>query len=71
MPGWDGTYFYGDHDVGWVRSFVYAGGAAGSRLEHPGLDQGPQSLSSFGLDARGELYLANFGDGLILRVVPR
>jgi glucose/arabinose dehydrogenase len=70
MPGWDGTYFYGDHDVGWVRSFVYAGGAATSPLEHSGLDQGPQSLSSFGLDTRGELYLADFGDGLILRVGP-
>jgi len=71
MPGWDGTYFYGDHDLGWVRSFTWAGGTATNAMDHPGLDQGAQTIGTFGLDARGELYLANFGAGLVLRVVPR
>lgn len=61
-PELAGTYFYGDYCTGLMRSFRIQGGAAVDELDWTETlrtaDGGAmQGLSSFGLDAAGELYL--------------
>jgi glucose/arabinose dehydrogenase len=63
-----GVYLYGDYCSGWVRSFRYAGGAATEHRDWPSLAVNG-GLSSFGEDARGELYLTSLS-GKLYRVVP-
>jgi glucose/arabinose dehydrogenase len=71
MPGYHGTYFYSDNDNGRVRTFVYAGGAATAQNEDPNLDFFNDGPSSWGEDARGELYLAGVYSGAVYRIVPQ
>lgn len=73
MPGFSGAYFYGDYCAGFVKSFRMAGGlvtdprdwtdavAPGGALVN--------SLTSFGQDAQGEIYITD-RDGTVLRIVP-
>jgi hypothetical protein len=68
MPAISGLYFYGDYCSGWVRSFRYAGGAATENRDWPLLAVSG-GLSSFGEDARGELYITSLS-GTLYRVVP-
>jgi glucose/arabinose dehydrogenase len=68
IPTLAGTYFYSDYCSGWIRSFVYAGGAATSPAAWPALDTHGQ-VTSFGEDARGELYVVTAG-GTIYRIAP-
>jgi glucose/arabinose dehydrogenase len=63
-----GLYLYGDYCGGWVRSFRYAGGTATENREWPLLTVSG-GLSSFGEDARGELYLTSLS-GSLYRIVP-
>jgi glucose/arabinose dehydrogenase len=63
-----GVYLYGDYCSGWVRSFRYAGGAATENRDWPLLAVSG-GLSSFGEDARGELYITSLS-GTLYRVVP-
>jgi glucose/arabinose dehydrogenase len=55
LPELVGHYFYADYCQGWIRSFRLANGSASERREWrlPGVG----SISSFGEDARGELYV--------------
>jgi glucose/arabinose dehydrogenase len=74
-PELAGTYFYGDYCTGLLRSFRIMNGAAveekdwtrALRTEAGGAMQG---LSSFGLDAAGELYLVLL-DGEVYRLMKR
>lgn len=68
IPELAGTYFYGDYCDGWIRSFVYQGGTATNASSWPSLDTG-QQITSFGEDARGELYVVLAG-GTIYRIAP-
>ena len=68
IPALTGIYFYGDYCSGWVRSFRYAGGGAAENRDWPLLAVSG-GLSSFGEDARGELYIASLS-GKLYRVVP-
>ena len=68
IPELAGTYFYGDYCDGWIRSFVYQGGAATGAASWPTLDTG-QQITSFGEDARGEIYVVLAG-GTIYRIAP-
>jgi glucose/arabinose dehydrogenase len=68
IPALAGIYFYGDYCSGWVRSFLYAGGAAAENRDWPLLAVSG-GLSSFGEDARGELYITSLS-GKLYRVVP-
>jgi hypothetical protein len=74
MPDLAGRYFYGDYCAGFVKSFRMVGGAPAQNATHtPGVDPGmilSGSLTSFGLDAEGELYIVDRG-GTVLRVGPR
>jgi glucose/arabinose dehydrogenase len=66
IPALRGHYFYADYCEGWIRSFRYADGAATDarswELENVG------NVSSFGEDARGELYVISLA-GSVHRIV--
>ncbi len=55
IPELRGRYFYSDYCNGWLRSFLYAGGAATDRVDW-GIASVGQVLS-FGEDAQGKLYV--------------
>lgn len=69
LPNLAGTYFYGDYCNGWIRSFRYSGGQAGTPREWPALKPGGQ-ITSFGEDAAGELYVMQ-QDGKLFQFVAR
>ncbi len=59
-----GHYFYADYCTGTVSSFAYPSAA---KVDWPQLSGG--NISSFGQDARGELYVVRLG-GAVYRIVP-
>ena len=67
VPSLAGLYLYGDYCGGWVRSFRYASGAATENRDWPSLSVSG-GLSSFGEDARGELYITSHS-GSLYRIV--
>jgi glucose/arabinose dehydrogenase len=67
IPSLVGTYFYADYCRGWVRSFRFADGGATDRHDWPSLSPGG-SVTSFGQDTAGELYVLT-SDGGIYRIV--
>ena len=69
IPALQGQYLYADFCQGWVRSFRLKGGAAVERREWPTL-QPVGSVTSFGEDAHGELYLLT-ELGLAFKIVPQ
>jgi cysteine-rich repeat protein len=82
MPGMQGVYFYGDFGSGFINTFHgVSGGNAQNVTERSGdLDPatggfGIGSISSFGEDARGEIYIVDYGsgggfDGEVFKIVP-
>jgi glucose/sorbosone dehydrogenase len=64
-----GTYFYGDFCAGFVRSFRYQNGQPTEQTEWPLLSPPGSSITSFGEDFSGELYLMTQGGGLF-KIVP-
>jgi hypothetical protein len=65
-----GLYLYADYCNGWVKSFRYANGQVTEQQEWPDLEPGG-SISSFGEDAQGELYVVVYGSsGAVYRIVP-
>ncbi len=71
--GYVGRYFYGDFITGRVWSVELTGaGAAVNQLEHTaelsGGGASVGSISAFGLDAQGGVYIVNYGAGAVLRV---
>jgi glucose/arabinose dehydrogenase len=75
MPDLRGTYFFGDYARGTIHSFVVSNGNAGTVTNRTAaLDpSGPRTIrliSSFGEDARGEMYVADYLDGEVYRIVP-
>lgn len=66
-PAIQGTYFYADFCAGFVRSFRFNNGSAVERTEWPLL--AASSITSFGQDGLGELYLLTQG-GNVSRIVP-
>jgi glucose/arabinose dehydrogenase len=62
IPEIQGVYFYSDFCSGFVRGFRFVGGAPTDSREYSDLEpEGDRSVSSFGEDAAGELYLTTFG----------
>lgn len=59
-----GTYFYADYCAGFVRSFRYQNGQPTDQKEWPLLSPTGGSITSFGEDATGELYITTQGGGL-------
>ena len=66
LPALRGTYFYADYCEGWIRSFRYADGRATDARSWSVADVG--TITSFGEDARGELYV--LGRGGVYRIAP-
>jgi hypothetical protein len=56
MPELAGTYFYSDYCAGWIRSFLFNGTVTDKREWNLG---SVGSVTSFGEDASGELYLTS------------
>jgi len=73
LPNLLGTYFYADFCTGTIRSFRYIGGAVTEQQDRTAQLTPPQgllgSISSFGEDAAGELYIVSL-DGSIYKIVP-
>ncbi|HET9063040.1 MAG TPA: PQQ-dependent sugar dehydrogenase [Candidatus Binatia bacterium] len=70
MPDLAGRYFYSDYCTPFVDTFVMSGGVATSFVDKTGqLGAGLGNVSSFGQDARGELYIVEHG-GSVWRIVP-
>ena len=67
MPGLQGTYFFGDYCTGFIRSIRLSGGVATSLTEV--LRPGRFAISSFGVDADGEVHVADYA-GSVYRLVP-
>ncbi len=67
IPAVQGRYFYADFCQGWVRSFRYQSGQVSEETEWPGLSQAG-SITSFGEDAVGELYVL-VSSGSVYRIV--
>ena len=73
IPALQGTYFYGDFCAGFVRSFRFVNGQVTEHadwvaLRPPGGNP-VGSITSFGEDAAGELYIMTSQGGLF-RIVP-
>ena len=69
LPILAGQYLYADNCGGWVRSFQYALGRAGNLQDWTAQLNAGTGVSSFGEDARGEVYIINLG-GKVYRIVP-
>jgi glucose/arabinose dehydrogenase len=70
MPGHHGTFFFGDYCEGFVRSFRLVNGEVADQRDWTDpLARGVGSLSAFGVDADGEMYILDL-DGDVSKVVP-
>ena len=67
LPALQGLYFFGDFCHGWVHSFRFSGGTATELTNWPTL-RTASTLTSFGEDAAGELYVLE-SSGRVSRVV--
>jgi hypothetical protein len=81
MPDLRGTYFYSDICTPFIKTFKgVSGGSAQSQQDRtadlaPGGGLAIGGVSSFGEDARGELYVVDYGgggagQGEVYRIVP-
>ena len=69
MPGYAGTYFYGDFCSGFIRSFRFQDGRVVEQRDWTE-SLGPRhGLTSFGTDADGEIYMLEI-TGNVYRIVP-
>jgi hypothetical protein len=68
IPALVGQYLYSDYCASFVKSFQFSGGAATNQQTWPTL-QPAGSVSSFGEDAKGELYIVTLNGG-VYRIVP-
>ena len=69
MPGHHGTFFFGDFCEGFVRSFRFVNGTVTDQRDWTGQIGRARSLSAFGVDADGEMYIVDL-DGEVFKVVP-
>jgi len=81
MPDMQGVYFYGDYGSAFIHTFQgVSGGDAQNDTDRTG-DLSPSTgghtidaISSFGEDARGEIYVVDYGsgafDGEVFKIVP-
>lgn len=74
IPELRGTYFYADYCTGRIWSFRYNGTFLSdstertAQLDPPG-SQLISQVSSFGEDARGELYILDIADGEVYKII--
>jgi glucose/arabinose dehydrogenase len=68
IPEIDGHYFYSDYCGGFLRSFVYRDGEIGEERDWTDEMGVAGSVTGFGIDGRGEMYVAT--TEALLKVVP-
>ena len=76
IPALQGKYFFADHGFTTIWSLRYDGNAVTELVDHsselePAGANTLNSISSFGEDADGEMYIVDIGDGEIYKIVPR
>lgn len=73
IPDLQGTYFFADFCSGDIWSMPAGGGTVTSRTAElaPGGGLSIGSISSFGEDAGGELYICDLSGGQVFKIVPR
>ncbi len=75
LPDLRGTYFYSDYCSAFIRTFSGVSGGDAQNLDDRTADLDPpgalsiDSVTSFGEDARGELYIVDQG-GEVFKIVP-
>lgn len=69
IPELQGHYFYGDWCGGWIRSFRMEDREAVDSQDWTADLEGVGQPNAFGLDAAGEMYVANY-EGEVLTIVP-
>lgn len=67
IPELSGTYFYGDHCIGWIRSLRLEGQRIVAQTDWTDELGTVPSLMSFGVDGKGEIYVLQRG-GRIYRI---
>ena len=67
MPELSGSFFFSDYCTGFIRSLTYANGQLGPVRDWP--VSGISSVSAFGTDADGEVYVVDYG-GSVFRLQP-
>jgi glucose/arabinose dehydrogenase len=75
IPSLRGTYFFADYCSGDIWSFEYGGNNVNNFQDRtaeldPAGNQAINNISSFGEDAYGEIYICDFADGEIYKIVP-
>lgn len=73
IPALAGTYFFADYIAGTVYSLTRAGQTVTVINETENLNDAKYTLSnvaSFGEDLDGELYVVDYGEGAVYRIVP-
>jgi cysteine-rich repeat protein len=70
LPDLAGTYFYSDFCTGFIRTLEISGGAATNQRDITAQTGSFPQLSSFGEDARGELYLMRIDSGQVFKIAP-
>jgi hypothetical protein len=68
LPSLQGQYLFGDLCLGWVKSFA-AADETPAPVDQPDLSPG-ESITSFGEDAAGELYILT-ERGSVFKIVPQ
>lgn len=69
IPELDGTYFYADWCLGWIRSFRFDGTKAIEKTDWSGQLKA-EMVSAFWRDAKGELLVVDYGAGTVSRIIP-
>jgi glucose/arabinose dehydrogenase len=75
IPDLQGTYFFADYCSAFIRSFRVVGGVATAVTVRttelaPGGGLGIASITSFGRDAFGEIYICDSTGGEVFKIIP-
>jgi hypothetical protein len=68
LPKWQGVYFYGDYCSGRVWGLIQAGQG---NWQSKALFMTGAKITTFGVDEAGEIYLADYASGTLLRLSRR
>jgi glucose/arabinose dehydrogenase len=70
MPGYHGTYFFGDFCSAFVQSFRFQNGQATDLRDWTSaFSKGIEAIVAFGIDADGEVYIVDH-NGELYKIVP-
>ncbi len=76
LPALAGTYFFADYCTDVIRTFRFSGNSVTQLTDRTGELDPPgsrtiSSISSFGRDARGEIYVVDHQGGEVFKIVPK